>query len=55
MVDPKFRNINRLLYLSLQNGHNNPTINCLVSYYMPQVEIKDVNALVENRAFLINK
>ena len=44
MIAPTFRNINRLLVLSLKSGDNDPTRNYFVKYYMPLVEIKGFNA-----------
>ena len=43
IIDPTFRNINRLFVLSLENGNDDPTRNCVDNYYMPLVEIKDYN------------
>ena len=51
MIDPTFRNINRLFALSFKNGDNHPTRNCFVKYYMPLAEIKDFNALIYNKPF----
>ena len=43
LIDPTFRNINRLFLLSLRNGNNDP--------YMLLAEIKDFNALIDNKSF----
>ena len=40
LIDPTFRNINRLFALSFKNGD-----------YKPLVEIKDFNALIDNKMF----
>ena len=48
MIDPAFKNINRLFSLSIKSGDSDPTIN----YYMPLAEIKDFNTLMENKPFL---
>ena len=48
MIDPKFRNINRLFVLPFKNGDNDPTRNSFVKYYIPLIEIKDFNALIDN-------
>ena len=45
LIDPTFRNINRLFFLSLKNGNNNPTKT------IPLAEIKDFNALIDNKQF----
>ena len=52
-VDPTFRNINRLFVLSIKNDNDDPTRNSYDVYYMPLVEIKDFNELVDNKPFLI--
>ena len=52
MIDPTFRNINRLFVLFFKNGDNNPTINPFVKYYMPILEIKNFNELNNNKPFL---
>ena len=54
LIDPTFRNINRLLVLSFKNGDNDPTRYFLDKYYMPLVEIIDFNALINNKPFLIS-
>ena len=51
LTDPTFRNINRLLVLSFKNGDNDPTINSFDEYYMPLVETKDFNPLIDNKPF----
>ena len=53
--DPTFRNIKRLFVLSFKNGNDNPTRNSFDKYYMPLVEIKDFNALVDNKHFFISQ
>ena len=51
MNDPTFRNINRLFVLSFKNGNNDPTRTSLAKYYMSLVEMKDFNALIDNKLF----
>ena len=51
VIDPTFTNINRLLVLSFENGSNDPSGDSLDKYYMPLVEIKDFNALIDNKPF----
>ena len=48
------RNINRLFVLSFKNSDNDPEIYYLDKYYMPLIEIKDFNALIDNKPFFIN-
>ena len=40
LIDPTFRNINKLFALSFINSDNDPTRNSFNKYYMPLVEIK---------------
>ena len=49
LIDPTFRNIDRLFVLSFKNGNDDPTRSSLDKYYIPLVEKKDFNALVENK------
>ena len=52
MIDATFRNINRLFVLSFKNGKNDPTRDSFDDYYMPLVEIKDFNAIIDNKSFV---
>ena len=51
LIDPTFKNITRLLVLSFKNGDDYPTRYSFDKYYMPLVEIKDFNALIDNKPF----
>ena len=51
MIDPAFRNINRLFSLSFKNGISDPARDSFKKYYMSLVEIKDFNALIDNKTF----
>ena len=51
LFDQKFRNINRLFVFSFKNDNDNPTRDSTKKYYMPLVEIKDFNALMDNKPF----
>ena len=53
MIDPTFRNINRLFVLSFKNGNIDPTRDFFDKYYMPLVEIKDFNPLIDNKPFFV--
>ena len=55
MVDPAFKNINRLLVISFKNGDNDPVKNSFGKYYMQLGEIKDFNALIENKSLFLIK
>ena len=45
MIDPTFRNIDRLFGFSFNNGKKDPTGNSSVNYYMSPVEIKGFNLI----------
>ena len=51
MIDPTFKNINRLFVLSFKNGNDDPTKNYFDEYYMSLVENKNFNALIEKKQF----
>ena len=51
LIDPTFRNINRLFALSFKNSNDDPTRDSFDDYYIPLVEIKDFNALIDNKPF----
>ena len=51
LIDPVLKNISRLFVLSFKKGNNDPTRNSFDKYYTSLVEIKDFNALINNKAF----
>ena len=55
LIDTIFRKINRLSVLSFKDGNNYPTRDSFDKYYMPLVRIKNFNALIDNKPFLINQ
>ena len=48
LIDPTFGNITGFFVLSSKNGNDDPTRNAFDKYYMPFVEIKDFNPLIDN-------
>ena len=40
-----------MFVLSFKNGNDDPTRDSFVKYYMSLVEIKDFNALIDNKLF----
>ena len=54
MIDPAFRNINRLFVLSFKNGAKDTSRNSFDKYYMRLVKIKDFNTLIDDNDFFIN-
>ena len=53
LVDLTFRNIDRFFVLSFKNGDDDPTRNSFDEYYMPLVEIKDFNVLIDKKPFFV--
>ena len=51
LIDPTFRNINRLFVLSFRNGNNDPTRDSFDKFYMSLIETKDFNTLTDNKPF----
>ena len=51
LIDPTFRNINRLYVLSLKNRNDDPTRDSFDKYYMPLVERKGFNVSIDNKSF----
>ena len=51
MIDPTFKNTNRLFFQLLKVGNYDFTKNYFVNYYMPLIKIKVSNALIENKPF----
>ena len=44
LIDPTFTNVNRLFALSFENENDRTSFS---KYYVPKVEIKDFNVLIE--------
>ena len=51
MTDLTFRNLNKFV-VSFRAGGNERTRNSFEKYYMPLLEIKDFNVLIDNNPFL---
>ena len=52
LIDPTFRNVNRLSVLSFENGNDDAMTDSFDEYYMSLVEIKNFNALIDNKPFI---
>ena len=52
-IDPTFKNIKRLFLLSFKNDDDEPTTNSFNKDYISLVEIKYVNALIDNKLFFV--
>ena len=48
LIDPTFTNVNRLLVLTFENEDGRTSFS---KYYVPKVEIKDFNVLVDGKPF----
>ena len=48
LIDPTFTNVNRLFVLSFENETDRTSFS---KYYVPKVEIKDVNGLINGKPF----
>ena len=46
LIDPTFTNVNRLIALSFENGDDRTSFS---KYYVPNVEIKDFNVLIDGK------
>ena len=53
MINPTFRNIYRVFVLSFKLGRNMATRNTFNIHYLPLIEIKDFNILIDNRLSLV--
>ena len=51
MIDPMFRNINRLFVLSFRNDDDDPATDSFDKYYMVLVKIENFNALIDSKPF----
>ena len=49
LIDPTFTNVNRLFVLTFKNEDDRSSFS---KYYVPKVEIKDVNVLIYGKQFL---
>ena len=50
-IDLTLRTINTLFVLSFKNSENNSSRFSFDKYYMPLVEIKDFNVLIDHKSF----
>ena len=53
LIDPTFTNVNRLFVLSFSRNNNTDKRDSFSDYYVPNVEIKDFNVLIDGKRFLI--
>ena len=51
LIDPTFTNFNRLFVLSFSRNNNTDNRDSFSDYYVPNVEIKDFNVLIDGKSF----
>ena len=51
LIDPTFTNVNRLFVLSFTRNANGDHRNSFSSYYVPNVQIKYFNVLIDGKSF----
>ena len=48
LIDPTFSNVNRLFILSFENEDDRTSFS---EYYLPKVEMKDYNVIIDGKVF----
>ena len=51
MIDPAFRNINRLVAISLKNSEDDPSMIYFFKCYISLIEVKSLKVLIDNKPF----
>ena len=51
LLDPTFTNVDRLFVLSFSRDNNTDNRDSFSHYYLPNVEIKDFNVLIDRKSF----
>ena len=51
LIDPTFTNVNRLFLLSFTRNNAGDNRDSFSHYYLPNVEIKDFNVLIDGKSF----
>ena len=52
LINPSFQGVNRLFVLSFENENDRTSHS---TYYLPKVEIKDYNVMIDGRNFLMSQ
>ena len=52
LIDPGFQGVNKIFVLSFENESDT---NIHRGYYLPKIEIKDYNVMIERKNFLISR
>ena len=51
LIDPTFTNVNKLFVLPFSRNNNNDSRYSYTNYYVPKVEIKKFNVLIDGKRF----
>ena len=51
LIDPTCMNVNRLFVLSFPRNNNTDSRYSFSNYYVPKVQIKDFNVLIDGKSF----
>ena len=51
LIDPTFTNVNRSFVLSFSRNNNTDNRDSFSHYYVPNVEMKDFNVLIDGKKF----
>ena len=51
LIDPTFKNVNRLFVLSFPRNNNTDNRYSFSNYYVPKVKINDFNILIDGKRF----
>ena len=52
LIDPTFKNVNKLVFLSFPRNNNTDSRYSYSNYYVPKVEINDFKVLIDGKSFL---
>ena len=55
LIEPSFQGVNRLFLLAFGHDNDNGWRTSNKRYYVPNVEIKDYNVMIDGKIFLINQ
>ena len=55
LIEPSFQGVNRLFVLAFEHDNDNDLRASNKRYYIPNVEIKDYNIMIDGKTFLINQ
>ena len=55
LIEPSFQGENRLFVLAFKHDNDNECRTSNKRYYIPNVEIKDYNVMIDGKNFLINQ